>query len=231
MQYTDKYSEILSTKKSFRITTFFSQFDVFSQWHPSVFSDGGITYISAEQRMMLKKAELFQSNEVVSKLVDLSSSLLAKHFINGTINEKDILSDNDPSTYLKCPVLIKHLGSKQLQGVKTMQKLWSKLQYRIKMYGRDVKGYIESVWIENREPIVFETSYLKYSQNKSMKFKLMSTLGSILVEAAKNDSIWGVGMTASNPRIKNHTSWNGLNLLGKSLTNLRYYFTEAEIKI
>lgn len=224
ISYEDAYTRTLEKAKSLRITTFFSQFDEFSQWHPSVFSEGEVTYISAEQRMMHKKSELFNCDSVSKKILDISNCSIAQDFISGTVSARDLLSNKSPEKYLKCPVLLKHIPNITAKSTPTMSKLWSQIQFKIKSYGRDVSGYVESVWIENREQIVFDTSFLKYSQNKNLKFKLMSTLGTLLVEAAKNDKIWGVGMDSKNPRISNPKNWYGLNLLGKALTNLRYYF-------
>ncbi len=37
--------------------------------------------------------------------------------------------------------------------------------------------------------------------------------------------MYGVGLKKSDSSIKDPSQWQGLNLLGKSLTNLRYHFT------
>lgn len=53
-----------------------------------------------------------------------------------------------------------------------------------------------------------------------MRRALLERKGCLLVEAASNDGIWGVGMKKDNPLIKNRSKWRGLNLLGYILTDI-----------
>lgn len=53
-----------------------------------------------------------------------------------------------------------------------------------------------------------------------MKRALLEQRGNLLVEAADNDGIWGVGLRKDNPLIKNRFKWKGLNLLGYILTDV-----------
>ena len=53
-----------------------------------------------------------------------------------------------------------------------------------------------------------------------MKAALVQHRGSLLVEAAGNDRIWGVGMRKDDPAIKQRANWKGLNLLGYILTDV-----------
>ena len=53
-----------------------------------------------------------------------------------------------------------------------------------------------------------------------MKRALLEQHGKLLVEAASNDGIWGVGLRKDNPLIKNRSKWRGLNLLGYILTDI-----------
>lgn len=87
--------------------------------------------------------------------------------------------------------------------------------------GRLVTGFNDSVWNENRVPIVTEGSIAKYEQNEKMKAKLLATDGTILVEASPSDGIWGAKMKASDPLINNKKNWPGKNLLGYTLTDVR----------
>ena len=41
----------------------------FSQWYPSVFTAGGVTYQSAEQYMMARKALLFEDREMFEAIM------------------------------------------------------------------------------------------------------------------------------------------------------------------
>ena len=66
-----------------------------------------------------------------------------------------------------------------------------------------------------------EGNYYKFTQNKNLKNKLLSTKGTILVEASPFDRVWGIGLDKSNPLVLNRESWRGSNWLGEVLTQLR----------
>lgn len=61
----------------------------------------------------------------------------------------------------------------------------------------------------------------KFSQSKILKEYLLATGDSILVEAAPNDNIWGVGMCENALSISDPRKWKGENLLGKALMQVR----------
>jgi len=50
---------------------------------------------------------------------------------------------------------------------------------------------------------------------------LIATGDRVLVEASPRDTIWGIGMGASNPDAKDPTKWRGRNLLGFALMEAR----------
>ena len=58
---------------------------------------------------------------------------------------------------------------------------------RQKALGRKVRGFIESVWLEHREGIVFRGNVLKFSQNPGLLQKLDETGNRPLVEASPLD--------------------------------------------
>jgi len=93
-----------------------------------------------------------------------------------------------------------------------------------KRIGQEVKGYRDDVWIPQREVIVYEGNYAKFTQNPELYMNLMLTQGTILVEASPKDTIWGIGLSADDPRAQDEKSWKGQNLLGKILTKLREDF-------
>lgn len=92
---------------------------------------------------------------------------------------------------------------------------------RIKQLGRKVRGFNEKEWKRNRETIVYQNNLAKFTQNEGMKDVLMSTKGSLLVEAAPNDRIWGIGLREEVAKKTSPAQWKGLNLLGKILTRVR----------
>ncbi len=137
-----------------------------SQWYPSEFTEGDITFTNAEQYMMYHKAMLFGDGEIAKKILRTS-----------------------------CP--------------KTMKSL-----------GRKVANFDEDVWAQNRERIVLQGTWLKFSQNEALKqFLMKCPADGIFIEASPYDKIWGIGF-ASHNALSNKQKW-GLNLLGKAL-NVTY---------
>jgi ribA/ribD-fused uncharacterized protein len=139
----------------------------FSQWWISPFEVEGITYKTAEHWMMAKKAELFNDNVVLEKIIQANSPAEAKKL------------------------------------------------------GREVKNYVDSVWLANRYEIVKQGSFHKFNQNSDLREFLISTKERILVEASPVDAIWGVGMASDHKDIHNPEKWQGLNLLGFALMEVR----------
>ncbi|WP_375767725.1 NADAR family protein [Archangium gephyra] len=90
-----------------------------------------------------------------------------------------------------------------------------------KALGREVRGFEGAVWERERERIVYEGSHAKFTQNAELLAALLATAGTELVEASPMDRIWGVGLSAEDPRIQDPATWRGQNLLGKVLTRLR----------
>jgi len=62
---------------------------------------------------------------------------------------------------------------------------------------------------------------LQFSQNKKLKEHLYSTIGKILVEASPYDRVWGIGLTQDDEMAWSRATWQGKNLLGYALTEVR----------
>ncbi|MEN2401368.1 NADAR family protein [Flavobacterium sp. MC2016-06] len=139
----------------------------FSQWWLSSFEVENVSYKTAEHWMMAKKAELFNDNETLEKIIKANSPAEAKKL------------------------------------------------------GREVKNYVDTVWLENRYEIVREGNFHKFNQNKELKDFLINTKERILVEASPVDPIWGIGMATDHKDVNNPEKWRGLNLLGFALMEVR----------
>lgn len=61
----------------------------------------------------------------------------------------------------------------------------------------------------------------KFSQHPELKAYLLGTGNRILVEASPVDKIWGVGLAKDDGKIHNPLNWQGLNLLGFALMQVR----------
>ena len=91
----------------------------------------------------------------------------------------------------------------------------------IKIYGRQVKNFDETLWKKNRENIVYQGNLYKFTQNNLLKKIMLDTKDKILVEASPYDKIWGIGMCKTHKDINDKSKWKGLNLLGKCLMKVR----------
>ena len=68
---------------------------------------------------------------------------------------------------------------------------------------------------------MLEANLAKFSQNEPLKEFILSTGSKILVEASPYDKIWGIGMSASDENVTNPSLWQGQNLLGIALMEVR----------
>ncbi len=95
---------------------------------------------------------------------------------------------------------------------------------KIKELGRQIKNFDDEIWQYFRSNIVYQGNYLKFMQNDELMGVLADTIGTTLVEAAPNDKIWGIGLTADDTKAHQRETWEGKNLLGEILTLLRIEF-------
>ena len=91
----------------------------------------------------------------------------------------------------------------------------------VKALGRLVKNYDESKWKEVRYNIMVDVNYYKFSQNEAMKQELLASGDKVIVEASPYDKIWGVGLLEDDPLILDEKNWQGENLLGKAIMDVR----------
>ena len=82
---------------------------------------------------------------------------------------------------------------------------------RFKKIGPEITPYIEAVWVDEREQAVTQGNLLKFCQNAELRSVPLPTGNRIIVEAAPNDAIWGIGMNAEAARAGETLS--GSNLL------------------
>lgn len=91
----------------------------------------------------------------------------------------------------------------------------------VKELGRQVIGFDENTWSENRFEIVRLGNIHKFNQNQNLGEYLLKTGNRILVEASPVDTIWGIGLTKDSNEIEDIYAWRGLNLLGFALMETR----------
>ena len=87
--------------------------------------------------------------------------------------------------------------------------------------GQKIQNFQEEVWNAHRFQLVVDGNIAKFRQNHLLSEFILSTQDQILVEASPDDRIWGIGLAADNPGIKNPHLWQGSNLLGFALMEVR----------
>jgi len=95
---------------------------------------------------------------------------------------------------------------------------------KIKAIGRRVRGLDGRDWVAHSKAIMRAANTCKFAQNPSMLEALMATGDTTLVEAAPNDSLWGIGLDEANARRTLPERWPGSNRLGRVLTSIREDF-------
>lgn len=90
-----------------------------------------------------------------------------------------------------------------------------------KALGRKIKGFNSETWDKHKYEIVVDGNKAKFSQNKGLKVLLLSTKDAILVEASPYDKIWGIGLDRETALKGSVDQWQGENLLGCALMEVR----------
>jgi len=90
-----------------------------------------------------------------------------------------------------------------------------------KKLGREVQGFVPERWDAQRVEIVIIGNWHKFSQHPELRKFLLGTHDRVLVEASPVDTIWGIGLAADAPDAAHPAKWQGPNLLGFALMEVR----------
>lgn len=110
-------------------------------------------------------------------------------------------------------------------------KTWDEDMKAIKQLGRGVKNFVPDIWDAQCEEIVTRGLLAKFSQNMDAWNALMDSGDAVICEAASYDKIWGIGLSIDNPGVHDVTKWQGKNLLGQSLMNVRSLIQQGTAKL
>lgn len=91
----------------------------------------------------------------------------------------------------------------------------------IKALGRTVQNFDDTVWGQSREEIVYKGVFEKFRQNPELRKRLERTGEEVIAECAVKDRIWGIGLSMKDKDRFCVDRWNGQNLLGKILMDVR----------
>ena len=87
--------------------------------------------------------------------------------------------------------------------------------------GRQIQNFNQELWDSYKYNIVLQGNRARFHQSPQCRELLLATGDKLIVEASPYDKVWGIGKGASDPDIMDETKWNGQNLLGKVLTQVR----------
>ena len=90
-----------------------------------------------------------------------------------------------------------------------------------KKLGREIQGFEPDAWETHKVEIVRAGNKHKFGQHKNLAEFLLSTNDRVLVEASPVDTIWGIGLAADSVDAENPAGWQGPNLLGFILMEVR----------
>ncbi len=92
-----------------------------------------------------------------------------------------------------------------------------------KKLGRKIHGFEQGLWDANKYDIVVKGNKAKFSQNSNIREFLLSTGDAIIAEASPYDTIWGIGLGREDAQKGTVEQWQGENLLGCALMEVRYW--------
>jgi ribA/ribD-fused uncharacterized protein len=87
--------------------------------------------------------------------------------------------------------------------------------------GRKVRCFEQDTWAAHRYDLVVAANTAKFGQHPPLRNHLLGTGERVLVEASPYDTIWGIGLSATQPEARHPAQWRGLNLLGFALMDVR----------
>jgi ribA/ribD-fused uncharacterized protein len=90
-----------------------------------------------------------------------------------------------------------------------------------KALGRGVLNFDDKIWRKNCRRLVTEGNLAKFGQNEALRQFLLATGDQVLVEASPYDRIWGIGLKAIDEKAQDPETWQGQNLLGFALMDVR----------
>ena len=88
---------------------------------------------------------------------------------------------------------------------------------------------VPTEWDRLKVGVMEYACYLKFSQNRDIGNSLLDTGDAELVEAAPNDSFWGIGINENKARHTERSMWPGKNFLGQVLMGVRRHLRNGSV--
>ena len=98
-----------------------------------------------------------------------------------------------------------------------------------KKLGREIKGFNPRVWDLVCIPVVTVASICRAEADIDLRKIYLEGGDRKFVEGSPKDTIWGIGMSWSDPNADDVTNWNGENRLGTCHDEAAAYIREVSI--
>lgn len=105
---------------------------------------------------------------------------------------------------------------------KARDKILNEKDYHKIFYlGKRIKGFDKEKWNRTYYNLAKKGNYLKFSQNEDLKYYLVGTNSSFIINLDSHNPRWSVGLDINDKYIKNPSHWRGSNELGFMLMRIR----------
>lgn len=205
-------------------TLWYNHFGMFS-WEAA----GLLTYcrrwLKLEYQANRKHKLLFFNNNQSSKKELTKACLSQRYQYTFYGHDHEFTSAEHYMMFCKAELFGDYEASEKILKAKGIEEIFQ--------LGRNVQGFKQDIWDKFKYNMVLNNNWLKFEPNPELLSFLLSTGETVLVNACKDDVIWGIGLTASDPDAKDPMKWRGYNLLGFALTQIREHIkwvTENEDK-
>lgn len=145
------------------------------------------------------------------------------YFWNGPFSNFDLSPITDPYFGFTVPTSEHHFMRAKAAFFGDAESVAAILAFEhprdAKKAGRGVKGFNDLHWQAARYGAMSFACLLKYQQNEAHRTALLDTGNRVLVEDSPYDAVWGIKLSEEDAVAGK--PWNGLNLLGKVLMDVR----------
>ena len=93
--------------------------------------------------------------------------------------------------------------------------------WELRRLGREVRWLNEGDWRRRAPNVVYKGNRAKFLQNEGARWELFESRWKVLVEASRGDRFWGSGLGMGDGRKGDPSKWEGQNVLGRVLIQLR----------
>jgi len=100
--------------------------------------------------------------------------------------------------------------------------------FEAKRLGKQVEPWDDNLWFETVCSVAYTVVYQKFKQIPACSSILLDTGESLIAEATRADSRWGIGLDKGDERVRRPSEWRGSNVLGWALAEVRAKLRQEE---